>query len=116
MKAFAAVFIFLISLPAGRLFEIFSWNSSIVRIENILHEYDSEKPDLCCYQQLNDQYWQKKAIEEAKINPDFSPLDFILNKEFENRISYQKNQFDNHKPDLIGRNIYRYSYDDNVMC
>jgi len=86
-----------LSFHFGRLFEIFSWNTNIIRIESIAQMSLSDKTSTCSYTHLNDQYWEEKAIEDAKIRIDFSGQYLYLNKISEYTVEVIQNQYKNFK-------------------
>jgi len=98
-----------LSFNFGRLFEIFAWNTNVIRIENISHFSQSDESSSYNYIQLNDQYWKEKAAEDSKIRINFSDQYKYLNEIFGNRISYQQVLFRNHKLELMRRFVLGYS-------
>src|SRR6056300_645913 len=74
-------FFFLFSFSFGRLFEIFAWNTNVIRIESRSQFSNSDEAVSYSYSQLNDQYWEKKNLEEAKIRIDFSDRYEYLDEE-----------------------------------
>jgi len=104
------------SFPVGRLFEIFSWNSSVVKIESIARVSNSSGSPSCEYTQLNENYWRKKSIEDGKIRTNFSFQYIYLNNKAEEYIAFGQKHFLSIKADLIPRFAFRLVYPDEIHC
>ena len=107
--------LFGLSFHFGRLFEIFSWNTNIIRIESISHFSHPDVSDSYKYSKLNDQYWEEKALEDSKIRIDFSERYLYLNNESERLIIIQNNQFDQYKTRLKQKFILSVLYPDDYL-
>ena len=107
--------IILISFSFGRLFEIFSWNSNIIRIESISQKSISDYSNICNYSQLNDGYWEEKALEDSKIRIDFYKRYCYLNNKSELVLGDHQDKYLSYKSGIERRSLFRVIYSDNYL-
>ena len=107
--------LFGLSLHYGRMFEIFSWNSNIIRIESIAQKSFSDQTGTCHYSQLNHQYWEEKAYEDSKIRIDFSERYLYLNRRAEDVLGENQDRYLLFMPELTKRFLFNISYSDDYL-
>lgn len=103
---------FLISLPAGQLFEIFSWNSSITRIESVFHISPKDRSRTADYNELNKHYWEESYADGDRDQLEFSSCQYVHNKSAEALISLCQDQFYSLKSNIIRRILINPVYAD----
>jgi len=86
-----------------------------LRIESIAQKTALNISNTCEYSQLNDQYWKEKTLEDEKIILDFSPQYTFLNRKTDSLISFQQEQFEKYKLELIRSFLFGVCYSDEKV-
>lgn len=105
-----------ISFHFGRLFEIFAWNTNIIRIESISHFSNSDETASYNYNQLNERYWEEKDLERDKIRIDFSEQYRYLNLKVELKLVENQDNYLSNKPEMVKRPLMKVIYPDSYLC
>jgi hypothetical protein len=116
LRGLGFLLIFLISLPGGRLFEIFSWNSSITRIESVFQIIPKDKSRTADYNELNNQYWEKSSAGGSLNLLNLGPCQYVHNRRAEALISLCRHQYYSLKIDIIRRILINPVYADEGPC
>ena len=116
LRGLGFLIIFLISLPGGRLFEIFSWNSSITKTESVYQISLKDKSRTADYNELNNQYWKKSSADGSLNLLKFSSCQYVHNRRAEALISLCRHQYYSFKIDIIRRILINPVYADEGPC
>ncbi len=99
-----------ISLPIGKLFEIFIWNDRITKTEIVFNRQRVDSKGKFCFFIKISKDIKKKLSSNLLNKPDFALIERITNKKNKQSVSIQNNKANNIKPFLIRRFIF------NILC
>ncbi|HPK86378.1 MAG: hypothetical protein WBK94_03235 [Tenuifilaceae bacterium] len=102
-----------ISLPIGKLFEIFIWNDRITKTEIVFEKQRFESDERVCYFVTLAKEIQKKLSIYFQDRLDFAIIERITNNKNTQTLSIQKNKINRIKTLLIRRFLFNILYLDD---
>jgi len=102
-----------ISLPIGKLFEIFIWNDRITKTEIVFEKQRFESDERVCYFVTLAKEIQKKLSIYFQDRLDFAIIKRITNNKNTQTLSIQKNKINRIKTLLIRRFLFNILYLDD---